>query len=54
VSNYAQYCSVVETRIGSTNMILGGEVDASELFVLTPLMASLTYASLGQETGEQG
>ena len=28
VSNYAQYCSVVQTGIGSTTMILGGEVDA--------------------------
>ncbi|KAI9052299.1 hypothetical protein LZ554_003653 [Drepanopeziza brunnea f. sp. 'monogermtubi'] len=28
VNNYAQYCSVVKTGIGNTNMILGGEVDA--------------------------
>jgi len=28
VNNHAQYCSVVKTGIGSTVMILGGEVDA--------------------------
>jgi len=28
VSNYAQYCSVVQTGIGSSKLILGGEVDA--------------------------
>lgn len=28
VNNFAQYCSVVKTGIGSTVMILGGEVDA--------------------------
>lgn len=30
VNNYSQYCSVVKTGIGNTNMILGGEVDASK------------------------
>ena len=29
VNNNAQYCSVVRTGIGSTTMVLGGEVDAS-------------------------
>jgi len=28
VSNHAQYCSIVQTGIGNTVMILGGEVDA--------------------------
>lgn len=28
VNNYAQYCSIVQTGIGSTKLILGGEVDA--------------------------
>ncbi|PVH81686.1 Dhp1-interacting protein Din1 [Cadophora sp. DSE1049] len=28
VNNHAQYCSVVKTGIGSTTMVLGGEVDA--------------------------
>ena len=28
VSNYAQYCSVVRTGIGTTKMVIGGEVDA--------------------------
>jgi RAT1-interacting protein len=28
VNNHAQYCSIVKTGIGSTVMILGGEVDA--------------------------
>lgn len=28
VNNYAQYCSVVQTSIGSTSMVIGGEVDA--------------------------
>lgn len=31
VSNYEQYCSVVQTGIGSTGMIIGGEVDGSKL-----------------------
>lgn len=31
VRNYAQYCSVVKTGIGKAKMIIGGEVDASEL-----------------------
>jgi RAT1-interacting protein len=30
VSNYAQYCSVVQTGIGSSTMIIGGEVDAGK------------------------
>jgi RAT1-interacting protein len=30
VNNHAQYCSVVKTGIGSTVMILGGEVDAGK------------------------
>jgi RAT1-interacting protein len=30
VNNAQQYCSVVQTGIGSTNLILGGEVDAGE------------------------
>jgi RAT1-interacting protein len=30
VSNYAQYCSVVQTGIGSTTLVIGGEVDAGE------------------------
>jgi len=30
VNNHAQYCSVVQTGIGSSTLILGGEVDASE------------------------
>jgi len=28
VDNFQQYCSVVETGIGSSSLILGGEVDA--------------------------
>jgi hypothetical protein len=28
VNNHAQYCSVVKTGIGSTVMVIGGEVDA--------------------------
>jgi RAT1-interacting protein len=28
VDNIQQYCSVVQTGIGSTSVILGGEVDA--------------------------
>ena len=28
VNNHAQYCSVVRTGVGSTRMIIGGEVDA--------------------------
>lgn len=31
VNNHAQYCSVVKTGIGKAKMIIGGEVDASEL-----------------------
>lgn len=31
VNNYAQYCSVVKTCIGKAKLIIGGEVDASEL-----------------------
>ena len=30
VDNHAQYCSIVKTGIGSTKMILGGEVDAGK------------------------
>jgi len=30
VDNIAQYCSIVQTGIGDTNMILGGEVDAGK------------------------
>jgi len=30
VSNYEQYCSVVQTGIGSAGMIIGGEVDGSK------------------------
>jgi RAT1-interacting protein len=30
VSNYAQYCSIVQTGIGSTTLIIGGEVDAGK------------------------
>jgi hypothetical protein len=30
VNNHAQYCSVVQTGIGSSTLILGGEVDASK------------------------
>jgi hypothetical protein len=44
VSNIPQYCSVVQTAIGSTNLILGGEVDAGmELvsFCLLPMPNSL-------------
>jgi RAT1-interacting protein len=28
VDNFQQYCSIVETGIGSNSLILGGEVDA--------------------------
>ena len=28
VNNHAQYCSVVQTGIGDTSLIIGGEVDA--------------------------
>jgi RAT1-interacting protein len=28
VNNHAQYCSVVRTGIGSTTILIGGEVDA--------------------------
>lgn len=28
VNNHAQYVSVVRTGIGSTNLVIGGEVDA--------------------------
>lgn len=31
VNNYSQYCSVVRTGIGSTTIIMGGEVDAGNL-----------------------
>lgn len=31
VNNYAQYCSVVKTCMGKAKLIIGGEVDASEL-----------------------
>lgn len=30
VNNHAQYCSVVQTGIGNSTLVLGGEVDASE------------------------
>ncbi len=30
VNNKAQYCSVVRTGIGSSRMIIGGEVDAGK------------------------
>lgn len=30
VSNYAQYCSVVQTGIGNSKLILGGEIDAGK------------------------
>lgn len=36
VSNHAQYCSVVKTGIGSTIMVLGGEVDAGRDFPKVP------------------
>ena len=32
VSNYAQYCSIVRTGYGKIKMIIGGEVDAGELY----------------------
>jgi RAT1-interacting protein len=35
VSNYAQYCSVVQTGIGSSSMIIGGEVDAGKPSFIT-------------------
>lgn len=35
VNNHAQYCSVVKTGIGDTVMILGGEVDAGKVFLLS-------------------
>lgn len=38
VNNYAQYISVVKTGIGKAKMIIGGEVDASEL--ITSAMTS--------------
>lgn len=31
VDNYAQYCSICKTGIGSTTMIIGGEVDGGKL-----------------------
>lgn len=34
VNNHAQYCSVVQTGIGKSTLILGGEVDASMLLQL--------------------
>lgn len=34
VNNHAQYCSVVKTGIGKAKMIIGGEVDASELTLI--------------------
>ena len=30
VNNHAQYCSIVQTGIGKSTLILGGEVDASK------------------------
>jgi RAT1-interacting protein len=30
VNNRAQYCSIVRTGLGKTNLCLGGEVDASK------------------------
>lgn len=48
VSNYEQYCSVVQTGIGSAGLIIGGEVDGSELLSssnispLTTLLRTMT------------
>ncbi|WEW61891.1 decapping endonuclease targeting mRNA [Emydomyces testavorans] len=36
VNNASQYCSVVRTGIGGTKLVIGGEVDAGELFPCDP------------------
>lgn len=34
VDNYAQYCSIARTGIGSTSLIIGGEVDGGAYCLL--------------------
>ena len=47
VNNHAQYCSVVKTGIGSTTMVLGGEVDACMITPSRYLGLALTCCSMG-------
>ena len=35
VDNHEQYCSVVQTDIGGTSLIIGGEVDAGSIIILS-------------------
>jgi RAT1-interacting protein len=50
VSNYAQYCSVVQTGIGGIGMIIGGEVDAGKCITLSTTFAK-SKSSMGREAG---
>ena len=34
VNNHSQYCSVVKTGIGKAKMIIGGEVDGGNFFLV--------------------
>ena len=58
VNNHAQYCSVVKTGIGSTVMILGGEVDAgTDYFQASPAISDFQQCGItspktvAQQTG---
>ena len=50
VNNHAQYCSVVQTGIGSTTMVLGGEVDACMIKSSSYVYPTLTLSSMGLQT----
>ena len=45
VSNYQQYCSVVETSAGGSKLVIGGEVDAG-MSSLNPLAVTASPYSV--------
>jgi len=53
VNNHAQYCSVVQTGIGSTTMVLGGEVDACMIKSSSYVYPTLTLSSMGLQTSRR-
>lgn len=35
VDNYPQYCNITKTGIGSTSLVIGGEVDGGKFSILS-------------------
>lgn len=43
VNNHAQYCSIVQTGIGNTGLIIGGEVDGGTYPSFPPISLYAAY-----------